>query len=113
MHGVAVVATQLVGLLQRKSFLRESAAAAIVELLQGLTAQQMEQVCTVPGFPDLKYVSGPSCIGAPCSELHWLHLMSYWGVLSHTEDGSCDNSRGYMSNMDTCPTWFTLLECFA
>ena len=41
---VAVVAEQLVALLQRKSFLRESAAAAVVDLLQSLTVEEMQQV---------------------------------------------------------------------
>jgi hypothetical protein len=40
----AVVAEQLAGLLQRKSFLRESAAAGLVELLQHLDQQQMGSV---------------------------------------------------------------------
>lgn len=40
----AAVAEQLAGLLQRKSFLRESAAAALVELLQVLDEQQMAGV---------------------------------------------------------------------
>lgn len=44
LRGVAVVAEQLVGLLQRKVFLRESAAAALVELLSQLSTEQMQQV---------------------------------------------------------------------
>ncbi|KAF8062006.1 pol5 [Scenedesmus sp. PABB004] len=43
-RGVAAVAEQLVGLLQRKAFLRESAAAALAELLQGLRGADMAQV---------------------------------------------------------------------
>lgn len=40
----AAVAEQLAGLLQRKSFLRESSAAGLVELLQGLEEQQLASV---------------------------------------------------------------------
>lgn len=44
LSATAVVAEQLAGLLQRKSFLRESAAAGLVELLQGLDQQQLGSV---------------------------------------------------------------------
>ncbi|WIA18061.1 hypothetical protein OEZ85_009542 [Tetradesmus obliquus] len=44
LRGTAVVAEQLLGLLQRKAFLRESAAAALVELLGGLSTADMQQV---------------------------------------------------------------------
>jgi hypothetical protein len=44
LSATAVVAEQLAGLLQRKSFLRESAAAGLVELLQGLDQQQLASV---------------------------------------------------------------------
>lgn len=40
----AAVAEQLVSLLQRKSFLRESAAASLLELLEGLDQQQLAGV---------------------------------------------------------------------
>jgi hypothetical protein len=41
LSAAAAVAEQLAGLMQRKSFLRESAAAGLVELLQGLDQQQL------------------------------------------------------------------------
>jgi hypothetical protein len=44
LRGLAVVAEQLVGLLQRKAFLRESSAAALVELLGHLKTEDMQQV---------------------------------------------------------------------
>uniref|UniRef100_A0A383W0H0 Myb-binding protein 1A n=1 Tax=Tetradesmus obliquus TaxID=3088 RepID=A0A383W0H0_TETOB len=44
LRGTAVVAEQLLGLLQRKAFLRESAAAALVELLGQLSTADMQQV---------------------------------------------------------------------
>lgn len=44
LSATAAVAEQLAGLLQRKSFLRESAAAGLVELLQDLDQQQMASV---------------------------------------------------------------------
>lgn len=47
LRGTAVVAEQLLGLLQRKAFLRESAAAALVELLGGLSTADMQQVSEV------------------------------------------------------------------
>jgi hypothetical protein len=44
LRGLAAVAEQLVGLLQRKAFLRESSAAAVVELLCSLKTEDMQQV---------------------------------------------------------------------
>lgn len=44
LSAAAAVAEQLAGLMQRKSFLRESAAAGLVELLQGLDQQQLGSV---------------------------------------------------------------------
>jgi hypothetical protein len=44
LSATAVVAEQLASLLQRKSFLRESAAAGLVELLQGMDQQQLASV---------------------------------------------------------------------
>lgn len=44
LSAAAAVAEQLAGLMQRKSFLRESAAAGLVELLQGFDQQQLGSV---------------------------------------------------------------------